>query len=383
MLYVDLPFQGELGGDKNRSKFIWNAVKDKFEVDLLLIKTYDDPNYDYQRHTGQKNLYTITTTKSSIFQPKAIYRFSRQAINKFKKIIKSGRYDYLLIRFASPCFLADITTEMFPNTKIIIDIDMLMSRLNELSWKMKPTFENRYYYFENLKLKKYEKILFEKPYLFLFTNYHEMEIVHKTHRNANSILKVLPNVIHTNNYPIPKKKKEYILFFGCLNSAANKDAFNFIVDKIYPLIQKKLGELKIKIRIVGKKKTLEQEKTSNTLNQLELIGRVKDINEQLANSLFVLLPIRIASGTRTRILEAASTKTAVISTTNGAEGLEFESDEIIIRDSAEKLAEEIMMLLENPYQVKELGKKLYHKCNEKYLDSVVADNLIKQITTYK
>ena len=44
LLYIDRPFQGEKGGDKNRSKFIWKALNENYEADLLLLKDYKNPH---------------------------------------------------------------------------------------------------------------------------------------------------------------------------------------------------------------------------------------------------------------------------------------------------------------------------------------------------
>ena len=381
MLYIDNPFQGEKGGDKNRSKFIWQALKDQFDVDLMIIKNYQNPDYQYQPHTGQKDLYEITSTKPGLIKPEAILKFSTQELKKFENLLKQKQYEYIFIRFAAPYALADLAAKILPKAKIVFDIDMLMSRLTKLSWELKPTLRNRYFYIQNRKFIQFEKELFNKPYLFLFTNYLEMEMAQKNSVKPNfkGKFSVLPNVMRESNYPFPEVKKSYVLFFGTLNSAANSDAFEFLADDIYPLIEAKLKEMNTTIRIVGRNKTAAIEQKANTKPQIDLIGEVDDIDKEIAESLFTILPIRIASGTRTRILEAANLKTAVISTTIGAEGFEFESDEIIIKDIAVEFAEEMVKLLDNPNIAKQMGEKILQKSKEKYLDNVVAKNLIEQI----
>lgn len=381
VLYIDQPFQNEKGGDKNRSKFIWNAIKDNFEVDLLLLKTYQDPNYKYKKHTGYVQLYELTTSHPASVTPKAIFQFSAEEISKFEDILKANNYDRILIRFAAPYLLAEAAQKICPQTSIIIDIDMLMSRLTKLSWDQNPKLNNRYFLLEHLKFRKFEKELFNKPYLFLFTNYLEMKMAIKDNvkKNSPSRFEVLPNVMQANDHPVPKEKENYILFFGSLNSAANSDAFIFLAKEIYPLIVNKLEQTKTKIKIVGRNQTPIYKKLAAERDYISIIGEVDDINKEIASSLFTILPIRIASGTRTRILEAANLRTAVVSTSIGAEGFEFEEDEIIIRDNVTELAEEIIKLLDKPELAKEMGIKIFQKSNKKYLDTSVADNLIEQI----
>ncbi|MFO7895652.1 MAG: glycosyltransferase [Candidatus Cloacimonadales bacterium] len=385
LLYIDRPFQGEKGGDKNRSKFIWKALIENFEVDLLLLQDYLAPDYQYQEHVGQHNFYELSTTKPLFNRPEAIMNFSEAATNRFRQILKENNYEIIFIRFAAPALLADIAAEILPNAKIVFDIDMLMSRLTKLSWQNNPTFKNRYFYIQNKKFRHYEKILFNKPYLFLFTNYLEKEMAQEdsVYSISKSLLQVMPNVMQAADYPLPQTKQNYILFFGTLNSAANSDAFDFLTDEIYPLVAAKLQQQQMKIRIVGRHQTEEMAAKAKELELLDLKGEVEDINAEIANSLFTILPIRIASGTRTRILEAANLKTAVISTSIGAEGFEFEPNEIIIADEKKGFAEAILKLVENPQLAEKMGANLQQKSYEKYLDSVVAQNLVEMINNWR
>jgi glycosyltransferase involved in cell wall biosynthesis len=260
-----------------------------------------------------------------------------------------------------------------------------MSRLTLLSWQLNPTLKNRYFFIQNKKFVQYEKVLFNKPYLFLFTNYLEKEMAEKNSVNAQakSQLAVLPNVMQASDYSLPEKKQNYILFFGTLNSAANSDAFDFLAEEIYPLISEQLQQNQMQIRIVGRHQTKQMAATAEKLEMLDLKGEVDDIDAEIANSLFTILPIRIASGTRTRILEAANLKTAVISTSIGAEGFEFDQSEIIIADETEKFAAAIVKLMEDPELATKMGANLQQKSYEKYLDRVVAENMVQMINDWQ
>jgi len=385
LLYIDRPFQGEKGGDKNRSKFIWKALIENFTVDLLLLRDYKSPEATYQAHQGQNKLYEIRTAKPGLIKPEAIMNFFEAEKERFRKILKENKYEVIFIRFAAPAMLADIAAEILPQAKIIFDIDMLMSRLTLLSWQLNPTLKNRYFFIQNKKFVQYEKVLFNKPYLFLFTNYLEKEMAEKNSVNAQakSQLAVLPNVMQASDYSLPEKKQNYILFFGTLNSAANSDAFDFLAEEIYPLISEQLQQNQMQIRIVGRHQTKQMAATAEKLEMLDLKGEVDDIDAEIANSLFTILPIRIASGTRTRILEAANLKTAVISTSIGAEGFEFDQSEIIIADKTEKFAAAIVKLMEDPELATKMGANLQQKSYEKYLDRVVAENMVQMINDWQ
>ncbi|NQV18761.1 MAG: glycosyltransferase [Armatimonadetes bacterium] len=385
LLYLDVPFAGATGGDKNRSRFIWETLTSNFDADLLLINRLEHSDEKINPHSGDKNHFILKTKKWNFFSSRIIFCFSRSEIKRFKDILQNGKYEIVFFRFASPTRLAAIVSKTLPDSKIIIDIDMLFSRLSKLSWNLNPTFKNRYYLVEKIKQQIYEKRLFNLSYSFLFTNFIEKEIVENKYvkKSAKGNFDILPNVMKEQSLKEIPEKENCILFFGGLSSAANEDAFKYLISDIYPLISQKLSDKNIFINIVGRNPTpiYEYLLKKNEIKNIKIIGEVADVNLEIAKALFVVLPLRIASGTRTRILEAANLKITVITTSIGAEGFDFSENEIIIRDSAEELAEEINNLIDNPERAEKIGENFYKKCKKIYLDKNVGKELIKKINS--
>ncbi|HQB98583.1 MAG TPA: hypothetical protein PKZ46_06580, partial [Candidatus Cloacimonadota bacterium] len=59
VLYVDTPFDGLQGGDKNRSRFIWSCLAMEFAADLLLVKTAIYTTKTVEEHHGYRKLFTL------------------------------------------------------------------------------------------------------------------------------------------------------------------------------------------------------------------------------------------------------------------------------------------------------------------------------------
>lgn len=95
--------------------------------------------------------------------------------------------------------------------------------------------------------------------------------------------------------------------------------------------------------------------------------------------MLIFLPLRIASGTRTRILEAANQAKAVVTTPIGVEGLEFGNNEIVSESDKEMLVKSVIQLLDNEIRRKNLGQKLLLKSREMYLDKNVSAQFINYI----
>lgn len=386
LLYVDVPFQGLRGGDKNRSSFIWTNLSKAFQADLLLIKT---PEYAYKavpRHSSYGSLCSLSTASALPHLPEAIYQFNSAQRKKFSDFLRLGQYELIVFRFLSGYHLACLAASILPKCQIVIDVDMLFSRISELYWQQKPRLSNRYHLLEMLKLKAFEKQAFRQDFRFCFTNVIErnMAITRYGLKPQNAL--IFPNMMPELKQEISPNKDsittaspqaKYILFFGTLNSVANQDAFLWLAQDIFPLLQKTLQEQNVAIYIVGKSPTPIYQKYCN--EQLKLIGAVDDIEAIISGSLFVVLPLRIASGTRTRILEAAAVKKAIVSTSIGAEGFDFSADELILQDSSKAFAASMEKLLLNPHQAAEMGAKLYEAALAKYAPEVVARDFLLEL----
>jgi len=376
ILYVDIPFEGRKGGDKNRSSFIWSCLNTRFDADLMLIQTSEGGENPQSDHKGYDQCLTITSSPIFPYQPEAIYRFSRSQMRIFTELLERKRYEIVVFRFLSCFQLAKRVRKVLPASRIAIDVDMLFSRIATLSWQREKSIKNRYYLMEMLKLKAFEAYAFRQKMHFFFTNQVECDYAIKTYHADAEKCHVFHNMLPKlgREYLGSAFAKKFILFFGALDSSANQDAFEYLSTQIYPRVSRKLQEKDLFIYVVGKNPSGLHDKLSG--GRLKVIGAVDDINEYIAGALFIILPLRIASGTRTRILEAAVHKKAVLTTSIGAEGFDFSEHEILIRNNAEDFAKAMNDLIQKPQQVSALGDALYVKAHEKYSQEAICDGFI-------
>lgn len=377
ILYIDVPFYGIHGGDKNRSNFLWKILKENFDADLILL-TEENSTATINDHHCENNTYFIEVLPDKARKSDAIYEFSKNELGKFSNILRSNQYDIVFVRFISPGYLAIEAAKVIPEAQIIVDVDMLFSRIAAMNWADNPTLRNKYFYFEKRKLEKFETIFFKKNFTFLFTNdYERNTIIQKLKlKHREKYFKVVPNMFKQLdlNRIADNNQGKYILIFGTMNSVANQDGFKFFVTEIYPYIRSVLAELGIKVLVVGKNPLAWQYEYQDDLFQI--VGPVDDINSYIKNALLVFLPLRIASGTRTRILEAAALKRPVFTSNIGAEGFNFSPQEMIIEDYPEEIIPKLIYFLKKPDEYSEMGEKLYQKCMQYYEESVVEKQLL-------
>ncbi len=378
LLYVDVPFYGIHGGDKNRSNFLWSILKENFDTDLLLL-TDDKENIQVNDHQCENKTYFLEALSEKSRTADAIYDFSKKEMNEFSHILRTNQYDIIFFRFISPGLLAIQAAKVSPDTQIIVDVDMLFSRIAAMNWADNPSIiKNRYFYREKKKLEKFETMFFKNNFTFLFTNdYERNSIIEKLKlEHRRKYFKVLPNMLKKVDIDnvVGIDEERYILIFGTMNSIANQDGFKFFVTEIYPYVRSVLAELNIKVLVVGKNPLAWQYEYQDDL--LKIVGPVDDINSYIKNAMLVFLPLRIASGTRTRILEAAALKRPVFTSTIGAEGFNFGHQEIIIEDHPDEIIPKLIYFVKKPEEYIQMGQLLYEKCMEFYEESVVEQQLL-------
>jgi glycosyltransferase involved in cell wall biosynthesis len=379
LLYIDVPFEAESGGDKNRSRFLWQALRDAFDVDLLLIQPGDAPDGPDAARRQIAPVLTLAPQPGPWYHSASVPTFDTEAQSAFNRLLSEKNYDLVLTRFHSPWELACLADAHPSRPAVVVDLDMMSSRLVSLTWQQKKSFRNRWFLFEKWKLEALERRLFRKPFLVLFSNPTELERV----RSAGARLAVLPNVMPDTPRLKSTDPKPVILFFGSMNSSANTDGFRFLMESLLPRMENDLRKHNVRIHVVGKHPPAwiaEQLKHSGT-DRVALIGEVDSMERAIADSRFVFLPLRIASGTRTRILEAAAQSRAVVTTTIGAEGIEVEED-ALVQDEPEALANAVRSLLEQPDRADDLGRRLHDRCVARYSTPRVARDLVAEIQSF-
>jgi len=378
VLYLDTPFENVSGGDKNRSRFLWWALGERFETSLVLLGATPPPTNHFQP------LAVLPTRPPPFPRPAATPAFAEEDQARLVQIVRDGQFDVVFARFTTAWELLVRLARELPNLTIVVDVDMVSSRLVALTWAAHRSFKKRWFLFEKWKLEYFERHLFRQPWLFLFTNATEMDgVAHGVApRSATGKFALLPNIMPPARDLNPPRQR-VILFFGSLDSSANVDGFQFLVDEVLPLLEADLKRHNVKIRVVGKNPppAFAEKLRARGTDRVDLVGPVDSIEQALAECLFVLLPLRIASGTRTRILEAAAVGRAVVTTPIGAEGLDL-GDTVLIGETAGELADHTRELLSDPVAASDLGRRLRARSLALYATGKVANDLAQAVINF-
>lgn len=213
------------------------------------------------------------------------------------------------------------------------------------------------------KSSKYARWLSQKFDLVTVVSEKEKQLCQRVCQDARFV--VIPNgtEIHQNSF-LEKTPEPLIVYNGALTYSANLDAMLYFLSEIWPKVKNIIPG--VKLWITGRyddhiKKALPVDANVN------LTGYVDDITGIVSKAWLVVVPLRIGGGTRLKILEAMACKTAVVSTSKGAEGLDITSGEnILIADSANDFARGVNELLTDHRLREQISTNAYSLVVNKY-----------------
>lgn len=177
---------------------------------------------------------------------------------------------------------------------------------------------------------------------------------------------VVPNVVDVNCYePRGGEVPLRIIFQGGMDWYPNRDAVEFFITSILPLVRQEIPDAQL--CVAGRNPSAEFIQRFCKISNVKFTGTVPDMSAEIACSAISVVPLRIGSGTRLKILEAAAMAKPIVSTRLGAEGLDFvDGQEIILEDEPKRFARAVAALLGSQQRRRELGDAARARVERQY-----------------
>ncbi|PYT34817.1 MAG: glycosyl transferase family 1, partial [Acidobacteria bacterium] len=145
----------------------------------------------------------------------------------------------------------------------------------------------------------------------------------------------------------------------------NRDAIEFFVNQIFPLIRRDAPAAEF--IAAGRNPPRELIDRFSAVPGVKFTGTVPDMRPFLQQAGVCVVPLRIGSGTRLKILESAAAGKAIVSTRLGAEGLDFvDGQEILLADDPVSFAGCIVALLRDPSRRRAMGEAACRRVRQQY-----------------
>ena len=241
------------------------------------------------------------------------------------------------------------------------------------------------YWTQQLAFQRYERVL--SPKFDAVTCTSDIDAAVFQEHCAEDAIQIIPNGVDITHYrpDFTTEAPAHLIYIGSMDWYPNEDAVGFFADEVLPRIQEKVPD--VAFSIVGGNPSPQVQKLA-AREGVVVTGRVPEIKPYFAEATVFVVPLRIGSGTRLKILEALAMGKAIVSTTVGAEGLDLkDGEEIFIADEPTAFANAVIRLLtdselrrrigengrarvERDYDWRSIGEKLH----EVYANIVHSDN---------
>lgn len=183
--------------------------------------------------------------------------------------------------------------------------------------------------------------------------------------DADEVVESVPRVRSASTPPL-------MMFVGLLSWAPNADGVGWFIDEVLPLIRLEIPNASLVVIGQGAERIHQYASVPG----VEITGPIHDLRPWLERADISVVPMRVGSGTRIKILEAFCHRLPVVSTSIGAEGLGTRhAENILIADEAQDFARQCVELLRNPARRSEIASAAWVYSRENFGNRVISHKI--------
>ena len=300
------------------------------------------------------------------------YFYSSKSQRKIKGLISEYKVDHIYCQLVR-------TAEYVRNIPIPKTIDYqdvfsygLKRRYERAGFFMKPFLKMEYQ-----RLVKYENLVFEIFDNKTIISYPDQKLIEHPEKEK---IHIIPNgVDHAYFSPRESEKKYDLVFAGNMAYPPNVDAANFLVKEIMPIVWK----IKPNTNLLLAGASPDKKVLALESDKVKVSGWMDDIRDAYSSAKIFIAPMRIGTGLQNKLLEAMSMRIPSITTKLANDALKAkDKNQVLIGNSAEELADNIMVLLDDNDIYKLVADNGFDFVNKEYSweeSTTKLENIIKGV----
>ncbi|PYM56069.1 MAG: glycosyl transferase family 1 [Candidatus Rokuibacteriota bacterium] len=294
--------------------------------------------------------------------------YSRQMVRALTALLARRSFDVVQTEFSQMAYY-----RIHGDAVRIVDEHNVEYRLLERTWRQERDPLRRVYtYVQARKFRRDELAACRRADAVLTTSEADRQIL--ASELSGTPTRVVPNGVDTEFFSPGDRPEDpnRLLFTGAMNYAPNADGIASFCSEILPRIQAARPETTL--AIVGKEPPPPIRRLAG--DRIVVTGTVPDVRPWMQQAGVFVVPLRVGSGTRLKILEALACGRAVVSTSVGCEGLEVtDGEDILIADTAPAFADAVIRCLRDPTLRRELGARGRALVERRYRWDAIARDL--------
>lgn len=162
---------------------------------------------------------------------------------------------------------------------------------------------------------------------------------------------------------------------GAMDWLPNQESVNWLLEKVMPLVNEQLPEIKLYLAGRNMPEYYVQQKWKN----VEVLGEVPDATAFEKDKSILVVPLLSGGGVRIKIFQAMAMGKTVITTSIGVEGITAENNkEVFIADTPEDFAWKIIEVVQQPGLIQQTGIAARKLIQEKYNRPLLIKDLLER-----
>lgn len=339
----ECPFPSNTGGRIVMWKRIEYMSK---ENDIYLFSIVDDEDerqYKEEIEKYCKKVYFFprsniaTSCLKSIFEPyPAVSRWNKAMKNCIKELYDSVHPDFIIVDF--PQMIGVLPRNILKKGRVVLNqhnIEHLSMR--SLSNDIQNPFKKFIYKCVAKQMEKYEERIYSKKRILLYTfvSISDKDFFEKKYKMYNTFLVPVGAEIDGCTF-LNENNSHNLAFVGKMSYPPNEEGAFWLIDKVFPLINKKVKDAKL--FIVGKEPS--ERLLSRNSESVVITGFVESVVPYYEKCSVIAVPVMTGGGVNVKLLEAIGFGKIVVTTEKGINGTLFKKDEhVLVTDNLEAFAD--------------------------------------------
>ncbi len=342
-----------LGGGSIRQAYLFRALADAFDVDLLLAGSLMDDDVRAvaagvrelpkrralmtEDAVVRRALELAVTIGSPYPLPAYMAGPSRRVLTKAARVVE-GRYDVI-------CVEHEALVPVAPRNRAsrwIVTLHHLLSGMIEREVAMAPGARQRWFRERDLrKARRLEAAAVSEYDRCIVCSSEDATNLSATaggdRAEGRQRIAVIPNGVDLVRYrSVPPGREPRVLFPGMFSYAPNVDGAKWFCSEIWPRV---LAEVADATLVLAGRAPTDEIRRLGLLAGVTVHADVPSMREYFEAARVVVVPLRIGTGTRLKALEAMAAGRAVVGTTHGLAGIGVRDGvEALVADEPEEFA---------------------------------------------
>ncbi len=324
----------------------------------------------------------VLSRRADITQRYASSEFEEQ----LRRWLTDQRFDAIQIENLEMTVYLPVIKAMQPDTPVIYDAHNAEYALQQRIYETERASLLRtpaafYSYIQAQRVRELERHVCEQVDYVIAVSEADAHLLREL--DCKTPVAVVPNGISSGLYDKSASKPvdlepPALVFTGKMDYRPNVDATLWFAQAVLPLIRKELPNAHFYVVGQSPHQRLDVLRASPGII---ITGLVPEILPYLQAANVFVVPLRMGSGTRLKVLEAMACECAIVSTRIGAQGLTItDAQELILADTAEEFARAAISLHRDPDMAAALGQKARDFVTANYDWEVLLPRLL---TVYK